>query len=118
MIQNKHRNGKSNTSCIFVQCTPTRHSSTEWAKWLPDCSRRVSKMRLLLSGYYVPMFSRRKFRVTKTSKVPTRVALLPNSYSVPISRDKSALYGGSGRQMTKKILKLCYSFKSFASIVA
>ena len=28
------------------------------------------------------MFSRRKFRVTKTSKVPTRVALLPNSYSV------------------------------------
>ena len=45
-------------------------------KWLPNCSHHVSKMRLS-SGYYFPMFSRRKFRVTKTSEVRTRVALLP-----------------------------------------
>ena len=50
-------------------------------KWLPNCSRRVVKMRLS-SGYYFIMPLRRKFRGSKTRKVPTGVGLLPNSYSV------------------------------------
>ena len=44
------------------------------------------KMRLS-SGLLSPTYSNIKFRVTKTSKVPTKVALLPNPYPV-VSRPR------------------------------